>query len=368
MCSVVISGFYGFDNAGDEAILQSMISELRKANSDISIVVLSADPDKTVRDHKVQAVNRSNFGQVYKAISSCDILISGGGSLLQDATSVFSMWYYCGVIILAFILRKPVFAFAQGIGPIVNKLNIALLKYIMKRVRCVSVRDRRSQIELRRLGIMRKVSCTIDPAFLIDVTSKEESLKILQKESGTCELERPRVGFSIRRWKGETDVTGIIAEVADRVYREMGADVVFFPLHYWKDIELAEEIAGRMKEKAIIIRKSYTSSDLIGLYGLMDINVCVRFHGLVFSIMNCVPTVAISYDPKIDSLVDALDLGKSLLRYENLSSDTLFNAIKSSWETRSITSKLMEVKNEEFKFLAREGIKEVTELIKNIQK
>ncbi|MDF2523205.1 MAG: polysaccharide pyruvyl transferase CsaB [Clostridiales bacterium] len=367
MCGVVISGFYGFENAGDEAILQSMIKELRKADADIKIVVLSANPQRTARIHDVQSVNRSDIYQVLKAIRSCDILISGGGSLLQDATSVFSMWYYSGIILLAFLLKKPVFAYAQGIGPIINKFNIKLLKYIMNRVFNISVRDKRSLSELRSLGVNREVSCTIDPAFLIDLPSRGESLKVLETENGGKKLSRPRIGFSIRKWKGNVDVTGIIAEVGDRVSSELGADVILFPLHYQSDFELAREIANKMQEKPIIISDNHSSSELMGLYGLMDLNVCVRYHGLVFSIMNCTPMVAISYDPKIDSLMDALGM-EDVLKYEELNAIRVFNAIKDKWNDRVVLSDRIGVKTEEFKSLAREGIKEVTNLIKTMKK
>lgn len=363
----MVSGFYGFDNAGDEAILQSMISEFRKANPDINIVVLSANPSKTARDHNVEAVDRSSLFKIYSAIKNCDVLISGGGSLLQDATSVFSMWYYSCIILLAFMLKKPVFAFAQGIGPIVNKFNIGLLKYIMNRVLEISVRDVRSHNELKKLGVERNVSCTIDPAFLINAISKEKSLELLKKEAGDKTLERPRIGFSIRRWKGDVDVSRIIAQVADRVYRELGADVVLFPLHYNKDIQLAEEIAGRMKEKPIIVRNSYTSEELMGLYGLMNVNVCVRFHGLVFSIVNSIPMVAISYDPKIDSLMDSLDM-KTSLKYEEIDAQSVYEEIKDKWDNQEAISRQISGKSEVFRRLARQGMDEVTNWVKTVEK
>lgn len=365
MSSVVISGFYGFDNAGDEAILQSMVSELKKADSEIHIVVLSADPEKTRSEQGVHAVNRSNLFSVYHAIKHCDILISGGGSLLQDATSVLSMWYYSSVILMAYLLHKPVFAYAQGIGPVMNKFNIRLLKYIMNNASRVSVRDRRSQLELEKLGISRDVSCTIDPAFLLDIASREDSMKLLVKEAAGRSLDRPRIGFSIRRWKGDTDVSGIIAEVADRVDRELGAQVIIFPLHYIKDMELADEIAGKMRSKPIIIKDKYCSSDILGLYGLMDVNVCVRFHGLVFSIMNSIPTVAISYDPKIDSLMESMN-AEDVLQYGNLSAEVLFASIRQRWESRGKTQELMDSKVQEFRQLAKSGIDEVIRLIRSI--
>ncbi|MCX7921002.1 MAG: polysaccharide pyruvyl transferase CsaB [Clostridia bacterium] len=365
MCRVVISGYYGYDNAGDEAILQSMVSELRREYSDINIVVLSAQPSETAQRYNVTAINRKNLLDIYSALKNCDMLISGGGSLFQDATSVLSPWYYSGVIMIALMLRKPIYAYAQGIGPVNNALNRRLLKYVMNRVYKISVRDRRSQHELKNLGIKKEVSCTVDPAFLIESESEEKSLSILQNENKGQNLSRPRIGFSIRAWKGGVDVASIFAKVADRVYHELGADVVLFPLYYKDDIVVAQEIADKMESKAIIIRGNYSPEELIGLYGLMDINVCIRFHGLVFSAMKGIPMVAISYDPKIDSFMDYIGIN-NVIKYNELSSEAVYNAIKTKWVNKSDISTHVSKKMEEFRGLARQGMKEVTQLIKQI--
>jgi polysaccharide pyruvyl transferase CsaB len=366
LCRVVISGYYGYDNAGDEAILQSMVSELRSVYSDIDIVVLSVNPSKTSKKHKVTAIKRSNLFQIYSAIKKCDILISGGGSLLQDATSFFSPWYYSSIIMIAQILRKPVYAFAQGIGPINRGFNKKLLKYVMNRVFGISVRDKRSKKELVKLGITKEISCTIDPAFLIEPVPKDKSLNILSTESGNKKLTKPRIGFSIRTWKGGIDVVGIIADVADRVSREFDADIILFPLYYKDDLKLAEEIADKMDRKAIVIRGSYIPAELIGLYGIMDINVCIRFHGLVFSAMTGVPMVAISYDPKIDSFMEYLGIN-NIIRYNGMNAQMIYNDIKIKWKNRAEISKHICGMSDDFKDLARQGIGDVVNLIRLVK-
>lgn len=362
MCRVVISGFYGFDNAGDEAILQSMISELRKARADINIVVLSADPEMTARRYNVEAVDRSNIVKIYTAIKNSNALISGGGSLLQDTTSLSSMWYYSGIIMLAFILKRPVFAYAQGIGPVTNGFNIKLLKYIMKKADGVSVRDKKSLQELKRIGVERNVSLTVDPAFLIDSIPKGAALKLLSEENGGNELIRPKIGFSVRRWKGGVDISAIIAQVADRASKELNADIVLFPLHYHKDLDLAEEIAEKMNEPAVIVRKNYASEELMGIYGVMDLNVSVRFHGLVFSITNGVPVVAISYDPKIDSLMESINM-KSVGKYKEINSNLIYSEIKKQWDNKSEVKTRLTKMRDELKTLANAGVEEMTNWI-----
>ncbi len=182
MCRILISGYYGFDNAGDEAILQSLVTELKRAYSDIDIMVLSANPSKTSHDFNVRSVSRTNIVKLIRAVKNSDILISGGGSLFQDTTSYLNVWYYGGIIMLAFAMKKRVFAFAQGIGPVRSGINKKMLRFIFNRVQNISVRDIRSMRQLKTIGVDRDVSCTIDPAFLNDFITKDESLALLKTE------------------------------------------------------------------------------------------------------------------------------------------------------------------------------------------
>jgi len=362
VCRVLISGFYGFDNAGDEAILQSMVNELRTSNESVDIIVLSANPYYTAKKFNVEAVNRSNIFDIYKSVKSCDVFISGGGSLFQDTTSVYSVWYYSGVIMLAYLLKKPVFAFAQGIGPVCRNFNIKILRHVMNKTVGISVRDRRSMNELKRIGVNKDIYCTTDPAFLLESCPKERAEAILKKENGGMELKRPKVGFSIRKWKGNVDVVSVISTVADRVSRELDADVVFFPLHYTNDLELAHEIADKMQESALVIDGQYSSEELMGLYGQMGLNVSVRFHGLVFSIANAVPVIAISYDPKIDSLMESIGMS-SVSTYRELNSENIFKEVKKQWNRKEDTSKLLTVKSQELKAIAKNGMGQITKWI-----
>lgn len=365
MYKILISGFYGFDNAGDEAILQSIVSQICGISKDIDIVVLSACPEKTAREFDIKSVNRFNLMRIFTAIRNCDILISGGGSLFQDRTSTSSFWYYSGIILLAFLLNKPVFAYAHGIGPIRSRFNKKLLKYVMNRVAKISVRDNRSKIELKNIGVNREITTTIDPAFLIKPVSREESKILLEGEMGNTIEGRRRIGFSVRYWEedGHVDVSEIFAKVCDRVKKELDADIVLIPLHNKEDVVLVEDIASKMHEKPYIIKGKYTPAQLIGIYGLLDVSVCIRFHGLVFSIMNGTPVVAISYDPKIDSLMDSLGLDE-VIHYGQINENTVYNAILERFQKREEISSVISNKYIEFKGLAQKGMNEVTSYMK----
>ncbi len=120
---IVISGYYGFHNVGDEAILYSIIQALRQQEPNVEIVVLSNHPEETAKAYHVLSVNRWKLNEVLKALKNADGLVSGGGSLLQDQTGLRSIPYYVGIIKIAQILKKPVFIYAQGMGPIHRTYN-----------------------------------------------------------------------------------------------------------------------------------------------------------------------------------------------------------------------------------------------------
>lgn len=160
---VVLSGYFGFDNVGDEAILFAIIRALRKLNPTIDITVLSNNPAETAATYGVDTVNRWNIAEVRAALKSADGLISGGGSLMQDATSAKSIPYYAGVIKLAQIARVPVFIYSQGIGPINGALGKWLVKSVFNKCAGITVRDEASSELLRKIGVRSSVTVVPDP-------------------------------------------------------------------------------------------------------------------------------------------------------------------------------------------------------------
>ena len=131
MVKVAISGYYGFKNFGDEAILDVLVKHLKSLECN-DITVFSSDIDYTAEKYNVNAVKRFNIKNVLKAIKSCDVLISGGGSLLQDVTSLKSLIYYASIIALGLLFNKKVIIFAQGIGPLKSCTAKIIVKNLLK--------------------------------------------------------------------------------------------------------------------------------------------------------------------------------------------------------------------------------------------
>jgi len=112
MHRIVISGYYGFNNIGDESILKAVVENLQERLRRIEITVLSQNPENTREKFGVKAVGRMKPVQIIRSIFKCDLLISGGGSLLQDVTSKRSILYYLAIMWIAILFRKKVFIYS----------------------------------------------------------------------------------------------------------------------------------------------------------------------------------------------------------------------------------------------------------------
>ncbi|MDD2498401.1 MAG: polysaccharide pyruvyl transferase family protein, partial [Desulfitobacteriaceae bacterium] len=133
MKKVLISGYYGFNNIGDEAVLASMIQALDDVSPQVQITVLSDNPERTEKQYRVRAINRWSKKEISNGLKECDLFISGGGSLLQDVTGPKSILYYLELIRLAVWYKKPVMFYAQGIGPVQRPWARKLLARVANR-------------------------------------------------------------------------------------------------------------------------------------------------------------------------------------------------------------------------------------------
>ena len=336
MRNLVVSGYYGSKNAGDEAMLAAMLEVLSDLDPKLHITVISADPQDTKERHGVDAVGWLDISAILQLLGHADLLISGGGSLLQNVTSRRSLYYYLGIIFLALAVHTPVMLYAQGIGPIEGGFACWITRKILNRVRLITVRDHGSLEELARLGVTKpRIEQAADAVLAIHPVDKEGGRMILTKAG--AEGAKPVVGISVRDWCGWTHYKDVLAEVADEIIRRYDARVVFLPMQYPEDVRSAESIAERIDEDArasvTVLPGEYRTSELLSLVGNMDLMIAVRLHALIFAGVMGVPMIGISYDPKIDRFLDSI--GEDPVGdLETLTADVLLAAVEDKWQRR----------------------------------
>ena len=234
-------------------------------------------------------------------------------------------------------MRKKVMLYAQGIGPIIGGLAEFAMRVIGNRVDLITVRDQGSLAELARLGITKpKIECTADPVLAIHPVDKEAGRAIFRRYH--ADGAEPVVGISVRNWQHETRFKDVMAEVADRIVRELSARVVFLPMQFPEDVHAAESIAERTHEPCTVLKDEYTTSEFLSLVGNMDLMLAIRLHALIFAGVMGVPMIGVSYDPKIDRFLSSIG-EKPVGSLDTVTADELLAEIRRKWNDKAVFRK-----------------------------
>lgn len=319
----VISGYYGYDNLGDDAILYAISRQLSTLEPPVRLTVLSQRPAETAACYGLRAVSRFSPIAVLRAIRKSDLLISGGGSLLQDRTSTRSVRYYLGVIRLAQLLRKPVFLYANGIGPLSREKNRRRVCKCIDSCSGVTLRDSDSLLELRTLGVTRQdILVTADPAFTL--SGDDRGLQRLAALG--IPTDGPMLGVSLRRVPGIEAQIPQFAALFDRIYREHGKTLVFFVMQERMDRELSRAVMDQMEAPAYLASSPMDPAGMLSMLRCMDAMVSMRLHTIIFAARERVPTVGCVYDPKITAFLQMLGL-PSCGTPEDLDADAAYETV-----------------------------------------
>lgn len=271
---LLISGYYGFGNLGDEALLAGLVSRLEARGHHVT--VLSGAPAKTRALHGVAAKHR--YRSVLPALAACDVLISGGGGLLQDKTSSRSLVYYLALLRIAKRLRKGAVVYAQSVGPLSDK-GRAQLRYALKNVP-VAVRDEASQKLLASLNIESQL--TADSALLLEPPAETGA------DPSHPVLLVPRYGYP--------DITDGLVRVG-RALRSKGIAVAAVSAQANEDEGELERLRTNIPELKVMTAS--TPTDLLAIISHSDYVVSARLHGLILAAVAGVDFCGVVYDPKV---------------------------------------------------------------------
>lgn len=288
---IVLSGYYGFDNAGDEALLTAITSSLRTIQPTINFTVLSGNPRRTSALHAIRAVSRVNPWTLMQELRRADLLISGGGSLLQDVTGPLSIPYYLGVVVLAKLLGTPAVFYAQGIGPVNSWLGRTLIRLVANHVDLITLRDQDSARLLKEMGVSQSPIVTADPVFSMRPTRDEIARGADYLWSLGINKDQPVIGISLRSW--ELEARPRLAHLFDQLVG-MGYCLLFLPLQYPDDLHEAKKTMALMKEPGILVEKPMNSTELMGIITHLRVLVGMRLHSLIFSACVGIPFEGIS--------------------------------------------------------------------------
>jgi polysaccharide pyruvyl transferase CsaB len=295
----LLSGYYGFGNLGDEALLSVIVGELRRRHAHCEINVLTGDVTGTARSYGVDVTPRADLRAVRRAIGAADVVISGGGGLLQNATSLRSLLYYAEIIRLAVAAKKPAMIFAQSIGPL-DFWGKAVVRRFCRGVARATVRDERSRRLLQPLVAGTPVERTADPVFLFAPGDAP-----LDLSSEGLEPSDPLVIVSVRRWRGADRTAAAIATAVDRLAEVYGARIAFLPLGGAPDAEVSTVVIRRCRSNPVLL-PNYSLPQAAQVIARSRLVIGMRLHALIIAARLGVPFTALPYDPKVGALLEEL--------------------------------------------------------------
>jgi polysaccharide pyruvyl transferase CsaB len=342
---VGITGSYGGLNLGDEAILQSIIAQLRKDLPKLEITVFSRDADDTKRRHQVERavpVRKLSRAEVLPEVERLDLLILGGGGILYDADART----YLREVQLAREKHVPVFVYAIGAGPLTHAAAQAAVRENLAEVEMVTVREKSAHRVLEEAGLHRDVIVTADPALLL----KPEPLPrgILRQEG--LEGRRRLIGMSVREPGvaapdlDEKLYHALIANAADFMVDRYDASVVFVPMERSVlDTQHSHAVIAKMlrAQRATVLKGEYTSGQILSWMGKFDFALGMRLHFLIFAAIQGTPFVALPYAGKVSGFLEALGVPTPPLNLVN--AGRLCAYLDDSWDRRrSLRTRIVE--------------------------
>jgi len=289
----VLCGYYGKGNGGDEALLASLLQMLP---NHVTPIVLSGDSAQTQAAYGVEACDRKTPQVLIPALKQANVLIWGGGSLMQDVTSAASPVYYGGLMGLAQRFGLKTIAWAQGIGPLNRSFTRWLARQAFTNCDAVSVRDQGSAALLSEWQVPFLLAP--DPVWALEAKPVE----------GLWDLPAPRVAVALRSHSSLTpERLTLFTQALIDFQKATQTCILLVPFQPAQDLAIAETIQPQLPGPSKILSLS-DPQQLKGVFRGVEMAIAMRYHGLIMAAAEGCRCFALSYDPKVSQLMSELKI------------------------------------------------------------
>jgi L-malate glycosyltransferase len=393
---ILILGWYGSNNTGDEALAQVIVGQLRKRGFN-DLIALSTNPARTGERLGIPSTSRSLLNlRTLRSIVGAKALILGGGGLIQDGTSVYNLPIYAAYVALARLLGVRVIGWGLGAEPIWTLLGRLFVRFICDASHYFSLRDTVSKRLLERAGVAPyKLKVTADPAILLEPEPVEEDwppdgrptiifcirhLPAIQPGFGLHYLLpvslRHRFGIEWRQEPGR--IEGLVEATARGIkvaVHELGARVALLPLWPGRDdemLDVVERAALKLGVPKEAMHRAYiedTPGKFAGYVGKADLLVSMRLHALIFAASQGVPMLALSYAHKVRGFMRELDFERWVVEVETRAAhpEELEMKLRQLWSMRHEEAKRLKVEAAHGREMAEADAEEIARLLRRAE-
>lgn len=308
---ICIVGAYGGHNLGDEAILRSMVREIRSKCPSATVSVLIEkqralqDAIDTYEDLLVMVLDRRSFRDVVRAARS-EWLLLGGGQVITSRPKKLQAFQMVLVVLNSFLGGRSAVVGA-GVESIDDFLSRSFVRYGLRPVRTFALRDENSLALLMSAGVpAHKLHLTAD-FVLSDWTPADAEAD--EREHVVLAVERSP-GYAthdLQTWKDMLDAV-----------RERHRDCVVHVVAHDQRIEFDMGLLCEIEESTQIhpdvrFHRRLCLDDLYLLYASSRVVYSSRLHPLILGLVGGADVVPVGGRSKVLSLLDSLGASDSLL-------------------------------------------------------
>ena len=296
---VVLAGYFGCGNLGDDAILLGFNDAI---GSELEIKPLLGSPELMMRSCGVGGVNRKDMRAVKSALEQSDALVFPGGSIFQDVTSVRSVAYYANLVKMAKKAGKKVIMLGQGVGPLNTFAGKRMALGAFESADLIVVRDEESARELLKLGYKPRVEVSADMAFLMKSQERAEG----EANFGAGGMKS--IGIAPRSvGKERKAIVKLFGDAAKSLYQK-GYVPVLISMDHETDRQLIVDISKTQGGKIPDLKEVDNPRTLKMRLSRLDAVIAVRLHAGILAVSAGVPTFLVDYDPKVAAFANSIGL------------------------------------------------------------
>lgn len=311
--NVVVSGYYGFDNLGDEAILEQLVCELKRLVPGENIIVLSANPQNTASSYQVRALARNEWFDIFREMQKTRLFVSGGGGLFQNTRSLGSILFYGLQILLARAGGARVVIYAQGLGPLNGIAATNLCRQFFSQAQEICLRDEKSLSLLKSWGL--EATQTADPVWSLQASALPSAV-----DEQLRTLDDKPIALSLRETAEMSPAKARrLAEHLLQVFPEQES-YLLLSLQDLQDLNLLQSVADFLESKgkktALFKLADFSlPSQWLGLFSCCRALVGMRLHACIMALKMGCPVAGIAYDPKVRRVLE--EFGQPILNLTN---------------------------------------------------
>lgn len=353
MARIVLAGYLGCGNLGDDAVMLGVMDRL----GDHDFTVLSGAPSDTNQNFGIRSVDRKSMREVDQAIQDSDAILFPGGSIFQDVTSAKSTIYYNGLVKMAKKHKKKVIFLNQGVGPLKSWIGKKQALAAFSAADLVTVRDPGSMTVLREIGLNKKVFLGADSAFLMTEPIREGDEGKYGVGGMPSVAIAPRPALS----KG-VDVVTLFGETC-RMLFQAGFAPNLIEMDSHEDGPLISAISKQQGGRIPEIKRLGTPRMSQLRLARMECVIAMRLHAGILATTVGVPPLMISYDPKVAAFSKMIDIGNAL-PLDSLTPQRLFEAFQTHHKAMDKMRPIVQKKRKELLAEAMQSIELANQILK----